>query len=436
MGKKKEEKKAKKLGVPIEVLVDEETGEIVLPESLDTKGKKDKKKDKKAAKAAVPTPTLHARKFKADPEKDDSSESEGDAADDPETIYQAMEDTRKVTAVFERDSKNAYEMSLLRACLSSRMAAQKVRIQISNRIMATIYTKLGYRSSGGQKIEDAMEKEAQLIRAQMFAEFGRVSEGMTNPTRRALIKALVKDDGIFTNEFEVALLITFNDMLVAEREHEEMTKRAVRNLPLWNSFFKDIPGAGEMIAAYIMCMMDPYNAPRISSFWKYAGLDVVINPETREGVARKKCKEHMVKREYVDKAGNVDIKDSLTFKPILKSKLIKVLGDSLMRKNSPRYRQIYDYYKHRKNQMLPADMPNRTARLHAMSIRYMIKQFVADLWVAWRKQEGLPITAPYAEAKLGLVHGGFPVPPKETPVVQSAPEPVVPVVPEYLEKNA
>ena len=103
MGKKDKENKAKKIGVPISILVDEETGEVVLPESLGKKeGKKDKK-EKKALKAEVPTPALHARKFKADPVKDDS-DSEGDAADDPETIYQAIDDTRKVTLIFERDS--------------------------------------------------------------------------------------------------------------------------------------------------------------------------------------------------------------------------------------------------------------------------------------------------------------------------------------------
>lgn len=41
-----------------------------------------------------------------------------------------------------------------------------------------------------------------------------------------------------------------------------------------------------------------------------------------------------------------------------------------------------------------------------MAIRYMVKVFLKDLWVAWRTLEGLPVTPDYAEAKLGLKHGG------------------------------
>lgn len=40
-----------------------------------------------------------------------------------------------------------------------------------------------------------------------------------------------------------------------------------------------------------------------------------------------------------------------------------------------------------------------------MAIRYMIKMFLKDLWVAWRTLEGLPVTPDYAEAKLGMKHG-------------------------------
>jgi hypothetical protein len=34
----------------------------------------------------------------------------------------------------------------------------------------------------------------------------------------------------------------------------------------------------------------------------------------------------------------------------------------------------------------------------------MIKRFLADLYVAWRTLEGLPVAPPYSEAKQGHVH--------------------------------
>jgi len=39
-----------------------------------------------------------------------------------------------------------------------------------------------------------------------------------------------------------------------------------------------------------------------------------------------------------------------------------------------------------------------------MAIRYMIKMFLIDLHGVWRMIEGLPVPAPYSEAKLELEH--------------------------------
>jgi hypothetical protein len=36
----------------------------------------------------------------------------------------------------------------------------------------------------------------------------------------------------------------------------------------------------------------------------------------------------------------------------------------------------------------------------------MIKQFLVDLHIAWRTIEGLPVSLPYHEAKLGHLHAG------------------------------
>ena len=39
-----------------------------------------------------------------------------------------------------------------------------------------------------------------------------------------------------------------------------------------------------------------------------------------------------------------------------------------------------------------------------MSIRYMVKMFLADLYKEWRKIEGLPVEPSYHEKKHGHVH--------------------------------
>ena len=38
---------------------------------------------------------------------------------------------------------------------------------------------------------------------------------------------------------------------------------------------------------------------------------------------------------------------------------------------------------------------------HQAATRYMVKQFLADLWREWRTREGLPVVPTYHEAKQG-----------------------------------
>jgi hypothetical protein len=40
-------------------------------------------------------------------------------------------------------------------------------------------------------------------------------------------------------------------------------------------------------------------------------------------------------------------------------------------------------------------------RIHTDATRIMVKVFLQEFWAAWRKMEGLPVTLPYREAKLG-----------------------------------
>ncbi len=135
-----------------------------------------------------------------------------------------------------------------------------------------------------------------------------------------------------------------------------------------------------------------------SSIWKYAGLDVCA-----DGRGRSRRKEHLIKREYINKGGVVAERDSITFNPWLKTKL-RVLAECLIKANNPEYRTIYDNYKHRL-QTMPQHAEKTPGHRHAMSLRYMLKWFLRDLYNAWRPLEGLPVAPTYLEAKGGKQHG-------------------------------
>jgi hypothetical protein len=170
----------------------------------------------------------------------------------------------------------------------------------------------------------------------------------------------------------------------------------------------------------------------ISALWAYAGL--AVDPETGQAVRRK-----------------VGVKSN--WNPFLKAKMVFVLGGCLLKANSP-WRRFYDNYRHRKEnqrvsvcmlcngegalkevdkKQVPCKPDTKGAQAcyncegkcrnvpwgrgdkhrHQAALRYMVKQFLAELWVKWRELEGLPVTEPYSVAKLGIRHGDHATAPAE-----------------------
>jgi len=214
---------------------------------------------------------------------------------------------------------------------------------------------------------------------------------------------------------------------LSEMEKKELTnvRRLLRLHPLWNNWLKHQKGCGPTMSGVIISEIDVSKADTVSALWSYCGL--AVDSKTGKAVRMKRG----------EKAG---------YNPWLKSKLVKVLGDCLIRANSP-WRQHYDDYKLRKqNTMLPecmlckgkgtfkskkeaadeeaegtssrekkctncegtggpAPWGQSDAHRHQAAIRYMVKKFLEEMWVVWRTIEELPVTEPYAVAVLGRAHG-------------------------------
>ena len=97
-------------------------------------------------------------------------------------------------------------------------------------------------------------------------------------------------------------------------------------------------------------------------------------------------------------------RQGITFNPFLKTKLVGVLASSFLRCGPDNtYSKMYYEYKHRIENH-PAHIAKTKGHRHAMALRYMTKRFLCDLYVAWRKLEGLPVELEYNEAKLGHRH--------------------------------
>jgi len=129
---------------------------------------------------------------------------------------------------------------------------------------------------------------------------------------------------------------------------------------------------------------------------------------------RSRRREHLVEREYTDKNGKAATRVGITFNPWLKTKL-RVLAELFIKMGTDPYRGIYDDYKQRLESHAKYGIANdglledgkiitSKGRRHAMAMRYMVKMFLIDLYKAWRPLEGLPVSPPYHEAKLGMRH--------------------------------
>lgn len=110
---------------------------------------------------------------------------------------------------------------------------------------------------------------------------------------------------------------------------------------------------------------------------------------------------------YINKEGQEAWKRGITYNPFVKTKLLGVLAGSFIKqknKENAVYRLVYDDYKNRLLQIeaqKPEEDRKSAGHIDAMAKRYMIKQFLRDMWVTWRNLEGLPVDDPYEVAKLG-----------------------------------
>ena len=112
---------------------------------------------------------------------------------------------------------------------------------------------------------------------------------------------------------------------------------------------------------------------------------------------------------YLNKDGHIKTKQYLGYNAALKGKLLGVLFTCFMRaKGDSGYERMYrNFYEQIDNRV---DIMARKAagletHVHRMAARKTMQEFVKDLWINWRKLEGLPLNGgTYEEAKLGHTH--------------------------------
>lgn len=288
---------------------------------------------------------------------------------------------------------------LLKTMVSGVYQLQSLRIATGNRIAANFRAKLGLQSS---EDESKLEKQDQETLAVLRMAYKRITDGIVEGKLIPANRFKPDDDGVITTYTELCLVDQYIGLEREEAKHFRNMEKTLVEFPIYTDFLRDIRGIGPALAAVIISELDPHKAVYPSSFIKYAGLDVLIDDDGH-GEGRSRKAHHLVEKVYTNRDGEEKLTRGITFNPFLKTKLIGVAGPSFIRAGNNKYDDIYRGYKHRLQNM-PAHADKTKGHINAMAVRYMVKQFLIDLHMKWRELEGLPVSVPYSEGKLGIKH--------------------------------
>lgn len=134
------------------------------------------------------------------------------------------------------------------------------------------------------------------------------------------------------------------------------------------SWLMEKRGIGPVICAGLLAHFDPYRARHVSSFWKFAGM----SPDAK--LEKGKKSPYSVGAKL----------------------LCWKLGHSFIMSSSAEYVPIY---KAKKEELMKREGMTK-GHAHNLAQRVMVKRFLADFWLEWRKREGLPTDEPYVVAIL------------------------------------
>lgn len=279
----------------------------------------------------------------------------------------------------------------IRALVRGAYDIQKLRIQAGNRIVTNFKAKLG-------QVAGSSEEELEAVERTLLADLRNRYKKLAHAISKRKKQTEFKGDAVISSATEFFLIGEYLALESAEEGHFKQLERTLKGVPIWSRYLSGVKGIGPALAGVLISEIDIARARYPSSLWKYAGLDVA-----GDGRGRSRRAEHLVTVSYTNGKGTPDTRQSITFNPFLKTKLMGVLASSFLRSANEPYAAIYADYKHRLESN-PVHQEKSKGHRHNMALRYMLKMFLVDLYREWRALEGLTVSAPYAEGKLGMHH--------------------------------
>ena len=170
------------------------------------------------------------------------------------------------------------------------------------------------------------------------------------------------------------LEIYWQSLYETEKQISKDLLYSIRDTEIYQQFLLPVKGIGPVLGANLIYHIDISKSLYVSSLWKYAGL----------GVNDKGAADKLTKGEKA------------TWNPDLKRACF-LIGQSFIKAGS-QYRQFFDSRREREhviNLKRPEKEKLTDGHIARRATRYMVKQFLSDLYVHWRQIEGLPVNRPW-----------------------------------------
>ena len=218
-------------------------------------------------------------------------------------------------------------------------------------------------------------------------------------------------------------------------------KGLLEKIPFWVNVLgnrEDYPqfkGIGPTIGGVILSQIDIRRANSVSALWRYCGMASVHgwrcsychsyiadadmipveggfaqpngfnggeHPKAKFPECRMQGKRMLAVDVYYSGRHERPTKGvKLPYNAFVKTKLLGVLGDVLIKCGSDHYRKLYYDYKARK---IAQKWGKSDAHRHMAAKRFMCKAVMSDIWKLWRECESLPVKGTYQEDVLKHVH--------------------------------
>jgi len=223
-----------------------------------------------------------------------------------------------------------------------------------------------------------------------------------------------REDTVSKAAFITRLEEMSGDWKAQEEEIARDVAREIKRYPVWTEWLSRVKGCGEMLGAVIITEFNIEIATTVSKMWQFAGLNPGMvrgwksDGKDKDGWPKWKITEDMIRGDRLTPGYRSP------FNKRLRTALCGKLGPSIL-KAQGEYAISYYYPMHvpkdRRDELGPGRYDveegwkdKSEGHRSRAAIRYMIKAFVRDLYVAWRTLEGLSVREPYAEEYLGKQH--------------------------------